>query len=133
MARGRNTPGGQVSAITFSGLKGGFGDRSLIVKGTVTFRPSDIKREPIDDANSFFPLYKVSQVTGMLKLAFVLPQDSSWIRASVLSVCQITVVYLNGLTQTFDRTSLVSDPVEFNLTEGATNELSFLFESATEV
>lgn len=133
MARAKNHPGGQVSAITFTNLKGGVGDRSLIVKGAVTFRPPDIKREEIDDANSLDPQFKIALVRGMLKMAFVLPQDSSWILASVLAVCQITVVYLNGLVQSFTEASLVSDPVELDLTEGSTNQLTFIIGSVTEV
>ncbi len=131
MPRKRDNPGGQATAIQFSGLNGKSAQVPTL-QGTVNYKPPQTVKEPIEDVHSPIPQYKTSFKYGSISMTLVLPVDTSWIRSDVISDSLLNVTFLNGFSIAFSGVTMTGDGVEQDLTAGTTNELTFTFVSSTE-
>lgn len=127
MPRRDRAMGGHASAISFTRLRGA-PSQSPTLKGTVTYRPKQITREPIEDAHSDELFYIEKLVHGHIKMTFI-ASDLSWLAGVVGADLQ--VVYTNGVILTAVGVVLIGDPVEIEQTAGTSNELTFSYASAS--
>lgn len=130
MAKRNPVIGGQASAIRFSRLTGA-SDQAPVLKGTVSYAPTQIVKERVEDVHSPDPHYINKHMPGSIKMTIVADSDLSWLNSETIEGADLQVLFTNGRLLTATGVTLAGDPTEINQTEGESNELTFYFVSAT--
>lgn len=125
------TPGGYATAVVFSNLTGR-ADEVPTLQGEVTFSRPQVVATAIQDVHSFVPEVQLNARSGAFTLTAIIPQDHSWLDASVIIGASCSMKFSNGRTYSLQGVTIVTDPVQAQLVAGTTNELSFVFASSSE-
>ena len=130
MAQRNAIVGAQATAIEFTRLKGA-ASKAPVLQGKVTYAPTQIIKELVEDVHSGAPYYRTKIKPGAIKLTFALDAVTDWLTGDVVDDADLQITFANRRILTATGVTLAADPTENDLTEGTTNERNFHFVSAT--